>query len=231
MKRTLGLVAVAALAASVIASPAMAQLVNFPVHASPNARFAEGNSVGIYGGYGRGLNDDSGKLDSFGGAAVVGFNRFAIKAGAASVKDGGGPGDSKITFGGQVEVGIFKPAESPIAISGFAGYGLMSDVIKMRVPFGLAIGVAPPMSGGTTVEIWGAARGELSQLDELVLPGSSSQFGFGASGGVSVSLEMGVSLGVAIDWLSIDLADTGSSTSGLLFGGFVGYSFALGSGM
>lgn len=224
MKRTLGFIAVAALVAGSV-TPAQAQLWNYPVMANPNALFGgDGTSVGIYGLYGRGLNDDSGKLNSFGGAAVLGLNRFAVKAGATSVKNG----SSEISFAGQIEAGLFAPEGSPIAVSAFAGFGMLNNVISMNVPFGVALGIAPPMSGGTAVNIFFAARGQMTKLD---VTGASSEFGFGGSGGVGVMLPMGIAFGAALDFLSIDLAGSGSSTSALGLGAFVGYNFAVGGGM
>ncbi len=223
MKRTLGFIAVAALVAGSV-TPASAQLWNFPVVATPNALFAGGGpTVGIYGLYGRGLNDDSGKLDAFGGAAVLGLNRFAIKAGAMSVRNG----SSEITFAGQIEAGLFAPEGSPVAISAFAGFGTLNNVISTNIPFGLAIGIAPPMEGGTQVTIFGAARGQMTKIDS---PGASNEFGFGGSGGVGVVLPMGIGFGAAVDFLSIDLAGSGSSTSALGVGAWVGYNFSVGGG-
>ena len=222
MKRTLGLVAVAALTASFFAMPATAQMINVPVIVSPHG--ATQRSVVIAGLYARGLNDDSGKLDSYGGAAALHLGGFAIRAGAVSVKDAAGAGSSKITFGGNAEFTFVKSEGSPLKLSGFAGFGTMSDVISLNVPFGIGVSIVPPMEGGTTIEIWGAPRGQLSKLD---VTGASNEFGFGFSGGVRVALAMGLGLGVSMDWLNIDLAGSGSKSSSVLFGAGLFYGFQL----
>ena len=222
MKRTLGLLSVAALAAGMFAAPASAQLVNFPVVVSPHG--AQQRAFGIAGLYGKGLNDDSGKLTSIGGAAGIALGGFAIRAGVVSVKNG----SSEISFGGNVEFAFVKGG--PLALSAFAGYGKLNNVLKMNVPFGVGIGFSPAMSGGGAFEIWAAPSGRLQQLDEALLPGSSSAFGFGVSGGARYTLAMGLGLGVSIDYQSIDLADVGSSTTSTLFGAGVFYSFSMGGG-
>ena len=224
MKRILSLTAGAVLVAATFASPAAAQLVNFPVTASPHGVSGSARGVTIAGLYGRGLNDNSGKLDSFGGAAILTVGRIAIKAGVMSVTDANpATAEAEIGYAGQVEVGIL--GSGPVAISAFVGLGALNNVITRNIPFGAAIGISPALSGGTTLEIWGAARGQSAKIDAT---GAESEIGFGGSGGVRLTLPMGLGFGAFIDVLSIDRFNLGSKSSETLFGGAVAYTFAIG---
>ncbi len=213
MKRILGCVAAMALVFGVMPTSASAQLANFPVTVSPH----HGKALAIGVLYGRGLNDNSGKSNAFGAGARLGLGKFNIAAGAVSVSDvvtftGQ---ESKISFAGQVEFVVLQPVASPIAISIFGGAGTMSDFGTV-IPFGVGIGISPPMVGAS-VEIWAAPRYQIFSPDG---PGKSEK-DFGASGGVRIRLPGGLGFSAAIDWLD------DKDGSQLLFGAGVGYRFTL----
>ena len=63
MRKT-GFVFSIAVAALLVATPAMGQLLNYPITALPAGDADGATSIGA--GWGRGLNEDSGKLNAFG---------------------------------------------------------------------------------------------------------------------------------------------------------------------
>ena len=217
MKRILGLVAVGALTATVFATSASAQLFGVPTSISPH----QGKAISIGAFYGKGLNDDSGKTDAFGGGAMFGFGGLAVGVGVATVSSDLVAG-SEIAYGGllQFSIGYNKS----VAITPFVGYGRMDNNLKLNVPLGVAIGFQPE---GSSFEVWTAPRATIATID---LDGAESQTGYGISGGIRYTLAMGVGFGATFDFLNIDYTGGGQKNSIMQAGLGVGYSFG-GGGM
>ena len=201
MKRTLGRVASAALTLSLAAAPAAAQMVGNPVYFSPKG----GIGFTISGDYGRGLNDESGKSNYFGGRATLGLPMVSIMAGAGSVKPEAG--ESDITFGGAIAVNVLKVGPvTPVALSLQAGVGYQKiDVgaisfTTLNVPIGVGITVDVP-TPAVGVEPWVAPRINIVRVSAL--GASSTETGFGASGGLNITLPTGLGFHVAFDWMTI----------------------------
>lgn len=213
MKRIFGCIAAMALVLGVMPTSASAQLANFPVTVSPH----HGTGLGVGVLYGRGLNTNSRKSNAFGAGARLGLGKFNIAAGAVSVSDvvTFAGEESKISFAGQLEFVVLQPVASPIAISIFGGAGTMSDFGTV-IPFGVGIGISPPMVGAS-VEIWAAPRYQIFSPDG----GGGSVNDFGASGGVRIGLPGGLGFSAAIDWVNVE------GGSPLLFGATIGYRFTL----
>jgi hypothetical protein len=183
----------AALALGLVAAPASAQLAGLPVVYQP-----AGTGVTIGGMFGRGLNEDSGKLNSAGGMVTIGLPMFWVGAGASyfdfdTAKD--------ISFGGQAGYKIPLPPSTPVSVGVVAGASYMSnsdlDMKTLFVPAGVTIAINVP-STSVSVTPWVSPQFRYTRVSISGESGSESQFG--GSGGVSIGLPMGVGFDVAIDY-------------------------------
>ncbi len=186
-------VAVAVL--GLLASPALAQMLGNPVYFSPK----QAVGLTIAGEYGRGLNDNSGKGNYFGGRAILGLPKVAITAGAGSWKPEGF--DAQLSFGGDVAVELPMAPAVPVAISLQAGaaYNSESGVKTIHVPLGAAVAFNVN-SPGASVEPWVGPRVDIVRVSN---GGSFTDTNIGASGGVNVSLPTGLGFHVALDFLKV----------------------------
>jgi len=221
MKKIVG-ITLGALAIAVFANTASAQLGYMPVIVYPGGY----QGLNIQAGVGLGMSNDTKgvKADdtesqgmAFGGTVGFGAKMFNINVGLSSVDTKEAGLGKPLSFGGNVGVTVLKPAESPLAISLFGGYGTASikDTAgtkygtQSRIPFSVGIAFAPPMTGSVGFEVWAAPRGESMSLKPE--GGTSiSQFGFGVSGGVNVNFAMGFGIYAAIDWATFAEKTEGS---------------------
>ena len=176
-----------AVAALLVATPAMGQLPGFPVFAL-SAGDADGvTSVGA--GYGRGLNDQSGKQNAIG----VGVGRAMEQVSFAvfgSYLLGQGTADNEAAFAGAVAYHL------PVGVSIQTGIGYikLAETV-LNVPVGVVI------SGSTeagSITPWVMPRVQFTRVGGTA---SNTEMDFGASGGVSFSTEGGFGFGLALDWL------------------------------
>jgi hypothetical protein len=218
MKRFVSGIAVVAFALGLTVSTVSAQPNALPTYAAVGAV-----GVTIEGDYARGLNDDSQKTNYFGGRIELGLPMFNIYAGAGSFKPDFEGAESEISFGGAAAVKLLKGPEMPVAVGVQAGVGYVSydgGVSFLRVPFGPVLSFNVP-SPNVSVTPWIMPRGELQRYSNGT---SQSEFGFGASGGITVVLPVGVDFHAALDWMTIDFGDgTDTSISPLVVG--VGASY------
>lgn len=211
MKRFVGGIAVLALALGLTASVASAQMDGLPVYGAVG-----GVGVTIMGDYGRGLNDDSFKTNYFGGRIELGLPMVNIYAGAGSVKAADefvvGENSSDIAFGGGLAVKLLKGPDAPVGVGVQAGLGYESQdgVNFMRVPFGVLLAFNVP-STEVAVTPWILPRAEWERYSGEGFE-SQSEFGFGASGGLSIVLPMGLDFHAAIDWMTITWGDADALT-------------------
>jgi hypothetical protein len=174
-----------------------------PVYFSPK----QGVGLTIAGDYGRGLNDNSGKSNYFGGRATLGLPMFAITVGGGSAKPEGGT--SLTTFGADVAVTVLKGPAVPVTVSLQAGVGsYKADPLTfMHIPVGaaLAFNVKSP---GASVEPWVAPRLDITRTSGTVgtISVSDTEMDIGASGGVNVGLPSGLGFHLALDWINIENA-------------------------
>lgn len=181
-----------------VAVPVEAQLYNFPVYATPSGEPA----TFVAATYGRGLNEDSGKLDAFGGA----IGRTGI-GGRTTVVGGFGwvdyPTESKWTFGGDVGVDLLQPGGSAqVSVQGGIGYiSFDTDYSSMHFPIGVALkgNVTGPSAD---VAPWIMPR--LSIVRTSFGDESDTSTDFGVSGGVGITLPSGFGAHTAIDLLNSD---------------------------
>ncbi|MGE0160301.1 MAG: hypothetical protein AB7T31_12895 [Gemmatimonadales bacterium] len=183
------------------ATPVQAQLTGIVNYAIPVG--GEMPATHLVGEFGRGLNEDSGKMNAF--AVAAGRTGIGGRGSAfvgASMVDS--DPDSEYSFGVVGAVGVTQPA-APTQISVQAGVGYMSpveDVTIWTVPVGVALMRAMPQGSGT-FDYWVMPRVHMSRV---AVSGFDSEMdtNFGASGGLGFTTASGFGFHAAIDWLSVD---------------------------
>ncbi len=192
MKRFVAGFALLALAVALNARPAEAQLAGDVVWGVPG-----GVGVTVAGNFSRGLNDESGKTNFFGGRAVLGLPMFSVWAGGGAVQNG----DTEVTFGGGAAVSVIKGPMLPVGVSLQAGLGYFSvaGFTTLTVPAGPVVTINVP-SPAVDVTPWVHPRVHIQRVSNGT---SDTDFGFGASAGVNVTLPMGFGGQVAVDWMTI----------------------------
>jgi hypothetical protein len=206
-----------AVVALLVASPATGQLVNFPVLAlSP----ADGvTSIG--GGWGRGLNADSGELNAFGVGVRRSMEKVSFSIAGGYVLDARGADDGKTTFSGALAYHL--PLESSVNLSIQTGIGYISLAeTELNFPVGLAI-TGSTEAGSMMVTPWIMPRVHFTRVGGT---NSATATDFGASGGIGFATEGGFGFGVAADLL---LVDDGAGGSNSAFRISVGVNYALGN--
>jgi hypothetical protein len=202
MKRFLGGFALVALIlglSSEAASAQMAGFVNYPA--------IGGVGLKIFGDYGRGLNDNSGKGNYFGGRAELGIPIAQFWAGAGSYSPDtpeGSESSSEISWGGGAAFNIIKGPVAPIKLSAQAavsGVSLGEGISQMSIPVGLAVN-ANLGTGGTSVVPWGYAYGQYVSVTAEGFD-SINEWAYGLSGGLEVNLAMGLGFYGSMAWTSV----------------------------
>ena len=200
-------------AALLIAAPAMGQLINFPVLALAPGGADGATSVGA--GFGRGLNDDSGKQTSFGAGVARGMERvsFGVAGGYVATDT------DELTLAGRVAGHLLT--DGPAAVSIQAGLGWMSttvatvDISTLNIP----IGVAVQTNNDNPLRLWAMPRINLLRTSNGT---SNTDTKFGASAGAQYALESGIGIGVAFD---LQRADGGTAdVSSVLISAGISYA-------
>ena len=213
-----------AVAALLVATPAMGQLINFPDLALPAGESNDDPAISVGAGWGRGLSDASGKESSFGAGAALAMELLSF-----GVSGGYITGDTdELTLAGNVAYHL--PIDAPVGLSLQTGLGwIKTDILTLNlttlaIPIGIAV-QGSTEAGSATVNIWGMPRFQLTRFSgsALGLAESSTDKDFGGSAGVNVVLESGWGIGVAGDILVVDdLA--GGNESLFTIGGYVFYN-------
>ncbi len=193
MKRILGRVLGAAAAFATMAAPVSAQIAGQPVYVNPTM----GRGIGINVDYAKG--DQAGSPSSIGGRAVLGLGIVTIGAGAASVSSDNLT-ESKIGYGGNVSLNLINLPM--VTIAPFAGFGTISfgnNVSQQSIPLGAAIGINPPL---IPLSFWAAPRADVAV--SKVGDTSDTSTNFGVSGGVDLTLLMGLGAHLAVDYISVE---------------------------
>jgi hypothetical protein len=189
--------------ACLLAGPVQAQLHGNTVYPA-----IQGTGFTILGDFGRGLNDDAWKSNYFGGRAELGLPMVSFWAGAGRVKtddelDPGGEGE--IVFGGGAALNIVQGPMVPVTVSIAAGVGFLSEEgygSSLFVPAGVVLAINVP-SPTVDVKPWIMPRIELESFSPDVGE-SSSEVGFGVSGGLNVTLPNGFGFHASGDWRKIE---------------------------
>ena len=190
----------AALLLAMVAQPATAQLNSMPVLYSPKG----GTGFTLYGDFGKGMNDESGKNTAFGARAVLGISAISLGVGVGTVNaDFGGVDENSFQWMGMAAFRILGGGVLPAALSVQAGYGRLAPndtTAEVNIPVGVGVSVSAPIPG-FTLELWGAPRFNVRRV--TVNDATETQTGFGLSAGINVGFSIGLGGYVAMDWVSL----------------------------
>ncbi len=195
------------IAALLLAAPATAQLINHPVQALPQGD-AAGSTV-LATQFARGLNDNSGKYNSFG----LGIGRTSEKVSYMAM--GGYAVDypladnNELSLGANVAYHMLSDDSTPVQVSvqGGLGWASIADVTVWNFPVGVAL-QARPSGGATSVTPWVMPRLDISR----VLGTTTTDFA--AAAGVGITTQSGAGAHLALDWRNVE----GGSPFGLAIG-------------
>ena len=208
-------IACIAAAALLVATPAMGQLLNFPVLALAPGD-ADGNTS-IGAGWGRGLNNQSGKLNLIGAGVQRSMEMVSFGiSGGYLLQDA--PFDNEVALAGSLAYHV--PSDGSVGIgiqTGIGWYNPGSSVLL--IPVGVSISGSSE-AGSAIVSPWVMPRVQFTRVGGAA---SSTGTDFGASGGVAVQTEGGFGFGLALDVLIVeDLLGDNASSLGL--GAYVFYA-------
>ena len=196
MRKT-GFVFSIAVAALLVATPAMGQLLNYPITALPAGDADGATSIGA--GWGRGLNEDSGKLNAFG----VGITRAAetVSYSVAGVY----VNSSDIGLGGRL---AYNGLAENIGIQGGIEWKSPDAGTQLNLPIGISISGA-----SESVRYSVMPRVQFTRTSGTT---TTTETDFGVSAGIGFATEGGVGFGLSGDWVS--------GTSSILVGAGVYYA-------
>ena len=207
------------IAALLVAAPATAQLLNHPVTALP-----AGNALGatfVTGQYARGLNDNSGKLNSFG----VGVGRAMQRVSFSGMGSYTATALDELSLAAAVGVHLLSDDSTPVQLTIQSGLGWWSADISatesqtmLNFPIGIAI-QARPGDAATSVRPWVMPRLNIARSGGTTTAASSTQTDFAVSGGVSVTGQSGAGAQVSFDWVNVE--------GGSPFGFSIGVHYAI----
>ena len=199
MNREVTTVALFAMALLVSAAPLGAQMWFFPDYAVPSAN---GNpATYVAGTYGRGLNDDSGKINAVGGVIGRTGESATFQAGFGVLT---GDADNELTLGGSVGADVANSGSMTISVQGGVGWMGPGDTNLMRVPIGVAF-KGRVESPEAVIVPWVMPRVNYTRFSGGGF--SSGETDIGASGGVSFTFPGGFGLHAALDFLNGDGGD------------------------
>ncbi len=211
-----------AVVALLVAAPANGQLINYPVTALGPSNADGVTTIGA--GWGRGLNDNSGKLNAFGVGAFRAMERVSFGVAGAYVREVGGPDASEIGLRGSVAYNV--PMDGSVAVGIQGGVEWMSvdgtpdNLSLLNFPIGVSI-QGSTEAGSLTVPLWVMPRVQF--LRSSIGDVSSTETDFGIAGGVSLVSEGGVGLALSADWLYTDDGSGSNNVSRVLFGAAIIY--------
>ena len=186
-----------AVAALLVATPAMGQLLNFPITALPAGDADGATSIGA--GWGRGLNEDSGKLNAF--AAGVGRSAETVSYQLA----GAYVNSSDIALRGTL---AYNALAENIGIQGGIEWKSPDAGTQLNFPIGISF------SGGSESVTY-SVMPRVQFTRTSASSATTTDTDFGASAGIGFVTEGGVGLALSGDWVS--------GTSSILGGAAVYY--------
>lgn len=204
-------------AALLLATPAMGQLVGFPVLALPSGDADGATSVGA--AFARGLNDNSGKQNGFAAGVVRAMEMvsFGVSGGyVASDTD-------ELTLGGRVGYHVLSETDAPVQVTVQSGLAWRSldfspdDITQLNIPVGVAI----QSNSDGPASAWVMPRWNF--LRSSSGGSSNTESKFGASAGGSYAMESGAGIFAVLDLQRFETV--GGDESALGFG--IGLFYAL----
>ena len=196
MRKT-GFVFSIAVAALLVATPAMGQLLNYPITALPAGDADGATSIGA--GWGRGLNEDSGKLNAFGvgitrAAETVSYQFAGVYVNSSDIGLGG-----RLAYNGLAE---------NIGIQGGIEWKSPDAGTQMNFPIGISF-------SGASESVRYSVMPRVQFTRTSASSATTTDTDFGASAGIGFVTEGGVGLALSGDWVS--------GTSSILVGAAVYY--------
>ena len=196
MRKT-GFVFSIAVAALLVATPAMGQLLNYPITALPAGDADGATSIGA--GWGRGLNEDSGKLNAFGAAITRATEPGSYQLAGAYVNS------SDIAFKGTL---AYNALSENIGIQGGIEWKSPDAGTQLNLPIGISF-------SGASESISYSVMPRVQFTRTSASSATTTDTDFGASAGIGFVTEGGVGLALSGDWVS--------GTSSILVGAAVYY--------
>ena len=187
-----------AVAALLVATPAMGQLLNYPIVALPAGDADGATSIGA--GWGRGLNEDSGKLNAFGAAITRAAETVSYQLAGAYVNS------SDIALKGTL---AYNALAENIGIQGGIEWKSPDAGTQLNFPIGISFSGASE-SGSVSYSVM--PRVQFTRTSGTT---TTTATDFGASAGIGFVTEGGVGLALSGDWVS--------GTSSILVGAAVYY--------
>ena len=187
-----------AVVALLVATPAMGQLLNYPITAL-RAGDADG-ATSIGAGWGRGLNEDSGKLNAFGAAVTRAAETVSYSVAGAYVNS------SDIALKGTL---AYNALAENIGIQGGIEWKSPDAGTQMNFPIGISF------SGGSESVTY-SVMPRVQFTRTSASSATTTDTDFGASAGIGFVTEGGVGLALSGDWVS--------GTSSILVGAAVYYA-------
>ena len=186
-----------AVAALLVATPAMGQLLNYPITALPAGDADGATSIGA--GWGRGLNEDSGKLNAFGVGITRAAETVSYQLAGAYVNS------SDIALKGTL---AYNALAENIGIQGGIEWKSPDAGTQLNFPIGISF------SGGSESVTYSVMpRVQFTRTSGTT---TTTETDFGASAGIGFVTEGGVGLALSGDWVS--------GTSSILVGAAVYYA-------
>ncbi len=197
MRKT-GFVLSIAVAALLVATPAMGQLTNYPVTVLPAGDADGATSIGA--GWGRGLNEDSGKLNAFGVGITRAAETVSYQVAGAYVNS------SDIALRGTL---AYNALAENIGIQGGIEWKSPDAGTQMNFPIGISF-------SGASESISYSVMPRVQFTRTSASSATTTDTDFGASAGIGFVTEGGVGLALSGDWVS--------GTSSILVGAAVYYA-------
>ena len=186
-----------AVVALLVATPAMGQLTNYPVTVLPAGDADGATSIGA--GWGRGLNEDSGKLNAFGAAITRAAETVSYQFAGVYVNS------SDIALRGTL---AYNALAENIGIQGGIEWKSPDAGTQMNFPIGISF------SGGSESVTY-SVMPRVQFTRTSASSATTTDTDFGASAGIGFVTEGGVGLALSGDWVS--------GTSSILVGAAVYY--------
>lgn len=197
MRSWSGRIGTAVLLLAAMAAPAWAQLNGMPVFFSPKG----GTGLILYGDFGKGLNEESGKNTAWAARGVAGIGPVSVGGAVGTVNpEIAGQRQSTFQWMAMAAFRLLGGGPLPLAVNVQAGYGRLTasdTTAEVSVPVGLGVSLNAP-TPGLSLEVWAAPRFTVRRV--TVNDATESQTGFGLSAGVNAGLSSGLGGYIAIDW-------------------------------
>jgi hypothetical protein len=206
-------------------APVEGQLFNHPDYAIPS--FDGGSSTFVATSYGRGLNDDSGKLNAFSATVGRSTSGLSFQAGVGYIDN---VVESEWTLGGAAGYSVLG-GDAPAQVGIQAGLGWMQlgdptgtvgDITLLRFPVGVVVR-GDMGSSSLQVSPWVMPRLNIMRLSAE--GASTTETDFGASAGVGLTMPSGLGIHAALDLLAVSV-EGAPGTEQLRFG--IGAHYVLG---